>query len=170
MRIFPFLILFPGSPAPTNITDLDWIWTFSTSDWNLNHLSRIRIVETSPINIVEIPPKWLNFVQNSRNSTFFLAEFRPIFGIVILLCGFAHFWKRFMRILARNEQSWSEVVEWFRDTWDMSYLQVFMCQLLFSWKWIRSKPTNLVRSNTTYLYSITLRLRCALGVYKMADV
>jgi hypothetical protein len=59
------------------------------------HLGRIRTVEYSPKNMAEILPKWRNFAQNSTNSTFFLAEFLPIFGVKILLCGFAHFWANF---------------------------------------------------------------------------
>jgi hypothetical protein len=58
-------------------------------------LGRIRTVEYSPKNMAEIPPKWRNFAQNSRNSTFFLAEIRPIFVVEILLCGFTHFWANF---------------------------------------------------------------------------
>jgi hypothetical protein len=42
---------------------------------NLGHLGRIRTVEYSPINMVEIPPKWLNIAQNSKPSAFFLRNF-----------------------------------------------------------------------------------------------
>jgi hypothetical protein len=61
---------------------------FNTVIKKFGHLGRIHTVEYSPKNMAEILPKWRNFAQNSINSTFFLAEFRPIFGVT-------HFWASF---------------------------------------------------------------------------
>jgi hypothetical protein len=35
------------------------------------------------------------FRPKQQKFDLFLAEFRPIFGVEILLCGFAHFWEKF---------------------------------------------------------------------------
>jgi hypothetical protein len=45
--------------------------------------------------MVEIPPKLAEFRPKQQKFDLFLVEFRPIFEVEILLCGFAHFWANF---------------------------------------------------------------------------
>jgi hypothetical protein len=83
------------------------------------HLGRIRTVEYSPKNYGRNSSKMAEFRPKQQKFDLFLAEFRPIFGVEILQCGFAHFWEKFDQN-GRNEITVYNLPGWTNESLDGS--------------------------------------------------